>query len=415
MASLVLALVVLATGLPLGAAAQRDATPMWVDRISASHTPGRELADPLTMTIDLHVTSRSGPVSGADVSILIIGPANEQIPARGTTGRDGFARLDAQIPGGGPYQVIVRSLYFDTYFYDPNLDTHAFPGYFILPVGSVHVADGKANVTLDFRRIQQFTSEGVFVREWQPEKTIPDEQQYHLVNHLAVDSAGFVYAGLWGIAAPGAAKVCEIHKYTSYGVLVDVIGGACADGLGQLETIRGIAVDSQDRLYVVDGIGDQARVEIFDSDGNYLSSWAIPFPLGHDIGSLAIDLEDNLYMDNLSSNQIHKFDQFGMHQLSWNSPGSPADIAVDSHNVIYVTHWPPTVVDKFSSAGQHLGSVALEANWLAIDASDRLYAAVFEGAEIVKTDPFGSKLASWGSPGTGPGQFADIYDIAIHR
>ena len=42
--------------------------------------------------------------------------------------------------------------------------------------------------------------------------------------------------------------------------------------MGQFsETVPGIAIDSNNRVYVVDKIN--SRVQMFDNTGNYLSSW----------------------------------------------------------------------------------------------------------------------------------------------
>ncbi|MFZ5890598.1 MAG: 6-bladed beta-propeller [Myxococcota bacterium] len=49
-------------------------------------------------------------------------------------------------------------------------------------------------------------------------------------------------------------------------------------GKGQFETPHGIVIDVNDRIYVADR--DNARVQVFDSDGHFLASWSAP-ELGH--------------------------------------------------------------------------------------------------------------------------------------
>ena len=377
-----LALVVLAlltSALPLAAAAQRGGTPLWIDRISASHAPGRKLADPLRLTVDVHVTSRSGAVSGAAVSIVVIGPAGERIPVRATTGRDGFAHITALVPGGGPYDVFVMDVHAGGYFYDPTLDTHTFPGYFIPPVGAIHVAAA----LLDYhgtRQIRQFTSAGAIVRVWE----LPDPESplfYVGPFNVVTDSAGYVYTHLVLIDINTAMLVsCEILKYTSYGALVNVFG-TCGNNLGEFASLHDLAVDSNDNLHVLDddylGEFNKASVEIFDSGGNHLVTRTVPF--NPTDAFMAFDQNDNLYITDIASGQVHKIGPTGNHLLAWSSP-QPWKIAVDSSNRISVTDADGDRIRVFTTTGQAVlswqgGAGGEIAKSIGIDGADRVYLA----------------------------------------
>ena len=421
-ASLMFVLAILAACLPAAATAQRGPASMWVDRISASHTPGRELAGPLTLNVDVHVTSRAGTVSGADVSIQIFGPAGEQIPARATTGRDGFAQITAQVPGGGPYDVVVMDIHYGGYFYDSNLDTHAFPGYFVLPVGPVFTAENDTGKL--FRRIRQFTTEGAFVREWHPTKTTSEPTDYpnhYAVGGLTTDSQGYLYARLRSFA-PNTTNPCEVQKYTSYGELVHTVGGVCAAGAGQLAGVGALAVDSHDNLYVVDS---GLEIEVFDGGGNHLSTWPLPFPVND--ADAVIDLNDDLYLIDIASDpdQIHKFSSSGTYLLSWPLDGAWS-IDVNSANQLHVAllgipFAGADSVNVFTPTGQLITSWTASAGdaateRLGIDANDRVYLSGSNSPNVAKYTSGGAFLLAWDAQtGTSPTKSPLIYDIAIYH
>ena len=61
---------------------------------------------------------------------------------------------------------------------------------------------------------------------------------------------------------------------------------------GQFHLPYSIAIDSTDKIYVVDKNND--RVQKFDNDGNFITKWASIEPAG-----IAIDSSDNVYLAGL--------------------------------------------------------------------------------------------------------------------
>src|SRR5215208_3089620 len=51
------------------------------------------------------------------------------------------------------------------------------------------------------------------------------------------------------------------------------VWGSIGGGKGQFSKPRAIAIDKEDQLYIVDMT---ARIQVFDTDGNFIRSWQTP-------------------------------------------------------------------------------------------------------------------------------------------
>ncbi len=84
--------------------------------------------------------------------------------------------------------------------------------------------------------------------------------------------------------------------------------GSQGNGTGQFDYPNGIAVDSLDKVYVVDSKND--RIQKFDSNGNYIKQWGnngngtgqFDYPNG-----IAIDTTGNVYISELDNYRIQVF------------------------------------------------------------------------------------------------------------
>lgn len=147
-------------------------------------------------------------------------------------------------------------------------------------------------------RVQKFSADGEFILQWGIEGTGPG--QFTNPWDLAIDQAGLVYVVDWATN--------DIQKFTAagefittltqeeggprYGIAVDSQGfiytvnlggvqkhrpdgtliaewGTFGSGTGQFDGTQGIAVDTEDRVYVVDTWN--RRIQIFTPEGEYLS------------------------------------------------------------------------------------------------------------------------------------------------
>jgi DNA-binding beta-propeller fold protein YncE len=139
---------------------------------------------------------------------------------------------------------------------------------------------------------------------------------------------------------------------------------------------RAIAIDAQDRLYLVDWT---ARIKVFNTDGEYQgTTWTPPdFTNGRPSG-LSIHPDGNLIVSDSHYSRVRIYAPDGTEQWAFGKTGTgPGELS-------YISD---TVVDK----------------------NGNFYVAEFgENQRISKFDKDGGFLTSWGEPGTAPGQFARI-------
>ena len=112
--------------------------------------------------------------------------------------------------------------------------------------GNVYVADSGNS------RIQKFTSDGTFIREWGSGGTGTGDGEFYEPTAVAVDSSGNVYVADVGIN--------RIQKFTSDGTFIKKFGTE-GSGNGQFRIPWGVAVDSSGRVYVADD--HNFRIQVF--------------------------------------------------------------------------------------------------------------------------------------------------------
>ena len=146
--------------------------------------------------------------------------------------------------------------------------------------------------------------------------------------------------------------------------------------------IPGVAVDSQDRVYVYSR--SEHPMVVFDRDGNFLTSW------GDDVlenaHGIFIDSDDNIYCTEWSSHCVHKFNSDGQLQWTLGTPGIPR---------------PPGVPFNLPTD-------------LAVAPDGCLFVSDGYGnSKVHKYSAEGVLLSSWGEPGTGPGQFNLVHSVWV--
>jgi uncharacterized protein (TIGR03663 family) len=200
---------------------------------------------------------------------------------------------------------------------------------------------------------------------------------------------------------------------------------------GQFDSPRGIAVDDQGNIYVVDTVN--ARVQKFDPQGNHL--WSVgstgsgpgqfarvqngPGPTG-----IAVDRQGFIYVADTWNHRIVKLDPQGKFLKSWggffNTQGNPdvgrqhpsefygpRSIAIGPDNTLYVTDTGNKRVLVFDSNGTPLrqfgsaGSGPANLNepvGIAIDDAGVLYIADTHNSRVATFDTQGRPLAQWPVP-----------------
>ncbi len=138
--------------------------------------------------------------------------------------------------------------------------------------------------------------------------------------------------------------------------------GSAGSGDGELSGPAGIAIDQDDNLYVVDG--NNHRVQKFTKDGNYLNAWG---SLGDGDGQLdspwgiAIDEQGNVYVADHRNHRVQKFTPAGEYVSQLGSYGTgtgelnhPTDVAVDPDGDVYVCDWANDRVQVYNRDGKYL-------------------------------------------------------------
>ena len=151
----------------------------------------------------------------------------------------------------------------------------------------------------------------------------------------------------------------------------------------ELKDVGAVAIDSNDRVYVFNR-GEHPMI-VFDADGNFIKSWGEgTFPRAH---GLHIDDDDHLYCTDDGGHFVRKCTTDGKVLLEIGIPGTPTPY-MSGRPFHRCTH------TALSPAGE-------------IYVSDG-----YGNARIHKYSPDGKLLMSWGEPGTDPGQFNIPHNIA---
>ena len=169
--------------------------------------------------------------------------------------------------------------------------------------------------------------------------------------------------------------------YKIPGSPVTAFEGGQGNGRGQFDSPRGIATDSAGNIFVADT--GNGRIEKFSPSGTFLSTIGTK---GTGRGQLAepngisIDRAGNIYVAEVASNhRVQKVAPDGTFIAEWKGPApgfyGPRRIAVGPDDSVYVVDQGRTRIVKFSPGGQ--------------------------------------VLATWGSGGSGDGQFDDPTSVAV--
>ena len=185
--------------------------------------------------------------------------------------------------------------------------------------------------------------------------------------------------------------------------------GKLPDGLAYGD-VRDVATDSQDRVYVYQSI--DPPILVFDTHGNYLSSWGTGVIL--DAHGIYIGPNDEVLLCDRNAHEVLKLSTEGKVLLrmgnrerpSLQAPfNSPADAALSPSGDIYVADgYGNSIVHRFSGEGKHLASWGSRGDkpgqfttphgiW--VDGNERVYVADRENNRVQIFSPEGDFITQW--------------------
>ena len=202
---------------------------------------------------------------------------------------------------------------------------------------------------------------------------------------------------------------------------------------GNFQRPRAIAIDGQDRLFIVDMT---ARIQSFDRDGQFIRGWQTPMWENGRPSGLSFDSDGNLLVADTHYFRMLVYTPEGkllkdrtLGGETGTDPGQfgfVTDIVEDSHGNYYVAEYGEfDRIQKFTPEGKFIMQWGghgrerdqfMRPNNLAIDDQDRLWVVDSCNHRIKVFDANGSKpvlVKMWGEKGTEPGQLRYPYDLVL--
>jgi sugar lactone lactonase YvrE len=160
--------------------------------------------------------------------------------------------------------------------------------------------------------------------------------------------------------------------------------------------VAGVAVDSRDRVYVFNR--GQYPMIVFDKDGRFLNAWGEGvFANPH---GLFIDADDHVYCVDNHDHTVRKFTTEGELLMTLGDSAEPADTGFQlGESPVQRAGGPFNMVTNVAVAGN----------------GEMFVSDGYGNARVHRFSASGELLASWGEPGSAPGQFNLPHAIAVDR
>lgn len=166
--------------------------------------------------------------------------------------------------------------------------------------------------------------------------------------------------------------------------------------------VAGLAIDAQDRVYVLNR--STHPVMVFDREGNLLTSWgAGHFSRAH---GTCTGPDDSVYCTDDINHTVSKFNHEGKLLLMLGNKDQPSDTSYVKKQSLY--HSLATITRGGPPFNRPTG--------VALSSSGEIYVTDGYGnARVHKFSPEGALLFSWGEPGYAPGQFILPHSVWVDK
>ncbi len=245
---------------------------------------------------------------------------------------------------------------------------------------------------------------------------------------LAIDRRRF---GQLAVGALLASTTGGCSTNTHADSLPDKLWGQVGAGPGQFSKPRAIAIDAADQLYIVDMT---ARIQVFDTDGNFIRGWQTPeYANGRPTGLTISSTDGNLLVADTHYFRILTYTPYGelleratLGGTRGQGPGEfgfVTDAVRDAEGNYFVSEYGEfDRIQKFSPDGKFLlqwgGHGAeprqfIRPQHLQIDSDGLLWVADACNHRIQVFDGDGKLVTMWGNQGTEAGQLQYPYCLAL--
>ncbi|MHB2026365.1 MAG: hypothetical protein ACYCPQ_06960 [Elusimicrobiota bacterium] len=203
------------------------------------------------------------------------------------------------------------------------------------------------------------------------------------------------------------------------GQLIGMFGSK--SGPERLDAPQGVAVGPDGRVYIADTGND--RIVILDAAGNFAGyfgrSGSRPGRLDSPAG-VSVGYDGRVYVADTGNDRVDVFTADGILLFWLGSPGknpgqmkSPEKVQVDPADDVYVLDSGNGRIDGFDARAKFLRSVPISGNDFAVDAYGFFYVLDSGRGKVTELDHRGEALGSFGSRGSGSGQFKNPQAVAI--
>jgi DNA-binding beta-propeller fold protein YncE len=265
-------------------------------------------------------------------------------------------------------------------------------------------------------RIQYFTSGGTYTGQWGSRGT--GNSQFIDPWGAAFDSSDNLYVA--------DTQNNRIQVFNSAGTYLRQ-WGSFGTGNGQFNRPTGVAIDGSGLVYVVDSGND--RIQVFNSQGVYQSQWGssginngeFRSPTGIAYSSY----NGYLYITDTGNDRVQYFNTAGVRQGGWTGLSMPTGIAVrQSNGNVFVADTSANRVVQYTETGGASGVSTITGIYTPLGVAVSPDSAYLYVCTTLTSSPYNHVVrrynaatdalqTTWGSTGSGNGQFEINYGIAV--